>query len=125
MAMSYTFAQSVAGSGISINVAYPGHAYTPMNAKLTVGEYRAAMRPLVPLVKLIMPLYGEGARRKASRSSVYLASSDEVEGVGGRYFNSHCKEVAWPDGVQDKHNRRAIWAECSRLAQHAFLPYPE
>lgn len=117
MAMSYTFAERLTGTGVTLNVAYPGHAYTSMNKDLTIGTYPAAARPIVPLLRLVMPvLYGHRAVVKASRSSIYLASSPEGQGVHGTYLNSRSQRTPWPDAVLDQHNRDSIWALCEKLA---------
>ncbi|WP_280418970.1 SDR family NAD(P)-dependent oxidoreductase [Nocardia carnea] len=113
MAMSYRFAQELDGTRVTLNVAYPGHAYTSMNKDLTTDTYPPAARPIVPLLRLAMPIvYGHRALLRATRSSVYLASSPEVEDVHGRYFNSKARPAAWPDAVLDPTVRSAIWDLC-------------
>jgi NAD(P)-dependent dehydrogenase (short-subunit alcohol dehydrogenase family) len=117
MAMSYTFAERLAGTGVTLNVAYPGHAYTSMNRSLTTGAYPAAARPIVPLLRLAMPvLYGHRAVVKASRSSIHLAASPQVEGVHQTYFNTRSRPAPWPEAVLAAHTRDTIWALCERLA---------
>lgn len=117
MAMSYTFAERLRGTGATLNVAYPGHAYTSMNRDLRTGAYPALARPVVPLLRLVMPvLYGQRAVVKASRSSVHLASDPRVGGVHQTYFDARCRPAPWPDAVLDQHNRDTIWGLCERLA---------
>ncbi|MCD0443904.1 SDR family NAD(P)-dependent oxidoreductase [Glycomyces sp. A-F 0318] len=117
MAMSYTFAEHLTGTGVTLNVAYPGHAYTSMNQSLTTGAYPAPARPIVPLLRLAMPvLYGHRAVVKASRSSVHLAASPHVEGVHQTYFNTRSRATPWPDAVLDERTRDTIWALCGQLA---------
>ncbi|MFI1462977.1 SDR family NAD(P)-dependent oxidoreductase [Nocardia carnea] len=113
MAMSYRFAQELDGTRVTLNVAYPGHAYTSMNKDLTAETYPPAARPIVPVLRLAMPIfYGRRALVRATRSSVYLASSPEVEEVHGRYFNSKAAPARWPDAVLDKNTRRVVWELC-------------
>jgi NAD(P)-dependent dehydrogenase (short-subunit alcohol dehydrogenase family) len=116
MAMSYEFAQRSAGSGVAINVAYPGSASTAMSNGLT--------RDMVPFVlQLAWPIFSASMRNdhggtsaaRAARSSIYLASAPEVEGVGGRYYDTNSKLAAWPRDVLDAEKRAAIWQECERL----------
>ncbi|MFC0509288.1 SDR family NAD(P)-dependent oxidoreductase [Micromonospora costi] len=117
MAMSYTFAERLRGSGVNLNVAYPGHAYTSMNQSLTIDAYPPAARPIVPLLRLLMPvLYGQRALVKASRSSIYLASSPHAADLHGTYINSKCQRTPWPTAVLDQRNRDAIWTLCEKLA---------
>ncbi|WKX23191.1 SDR family NAD(P)-dependent oxidoreductase [Streptomyces sp. HUAS CX7] len=113
MAMSYRFAQELAATPVTLNVAYPGHAYTSMNKNLTVGTYPPLARPIVPLLRLAMPVvYGHRALLRATRSSVYLASSPEERETNGAYFNSRAKPTPWPDAVLDDTTRNTIWELC-------------
>ncbi|MFD5279082.1 SDR family NAD(P)-dependent oxidoreductase [Streptomyces rubrogriseus] len=115
MAMSYRFAQELAATPVTLNVAYPGHAYTSMNKNLTVGTYPPLARPIVPLLRLTMPVvYGRRALLRATRSSVYLASSPEERKTNGAYFNSKAKRTPWPDAVLDDTTRNTIWELCER-----------
>ncbi|MGW7520168.1 SDR family NAD(P)-dependent oxidoreductase [Streptomyces sp. NPDC054796] len=113
MAMSYRFAQELDGSPVTLNVAYPGHAYTSMNKNLTIGTYPPLARPIVPLLRLAMPIvYGHRALLKATRSSLYLAASPEVRDISGTYFNSKATPAPWPEAALDETNRNAIWELC-------------
>jgi NAD(P)-dependent dehydrogenase (short-subunit alcohol dehydrogenase family) len=113
MAMSYRFAQQLEATPVTLNVAYPGHAYTSMNKNLTTSTYPPLARPIVPLLRLAMPVvYGHRALLKATRSSVYLASSPEVQETHGTYFNSKATPTPWPDAVLDETTRNTIWELC-------------
>ncbi|GII66630.1 3-oxoacyl-ACP reductase [Sphaerisporangium krabiense] len=115
MAMSLRFAEQVAGGGVTVNVAYPGHGHTPMNQAMTMTGFPYAYRPLVPLLRVAAPrLFGD--LTKPARSSVYLASSTEVDGVNGAYFSMKCRRTAWPAGALDPHGQDAVWALCERLS---------
>ncbi|GIJ50638.1 hypothetical protein Val02_75240 [Virgisporangium aliadipatigenens] len=117
MAMSYATAERLRGSGVTLNVAYPGHAYTSLNKGLPVGAYPPVARPIVPLLRPLLPLlYGQRAAVRASRSSVYLASDPGVADLHGTYINSACRVVAWPAAVLDRRNRDAVSAICEKLA---------
>ena len=52
----HTFAERLRGTGVRLMVAYPGHAYTSMNRGLTVGTYPLVARPVVPLLRLVLPV---------------------------------------------------------------------
>jgi NAD(P)-dependent dehydrogenase (short-subunit alcohol dehydrogenase family) len=115
MAMSFRFAQQLKTTPVTLNVAYPGHAYTSMNKNLTTSTYPPLARPIVPLLRLAMPVvYGHRALLKATRSSVYLASSPDVQEIHGTYFNSKAtpsrgptqswtKPLATPSGNRARH----------------------
>ncbi|WP_280399203.1 SDR family NAD(P)-dependent oxidoreductase [Nocardia carnea] len=116
MAMSYAFAERLADTTVSLNVAYPGHAYTSMNKDLTAGAYPPLARPIVPLLRLAMPvLYGHRALIAATRSSVFLASSPAARTSHGSYFNSRAAVTPWPKAVLDETTRGTIWNLCERL----------
>lgn len=114
MAMSYRFAEELAGTGVTVNSAYPGHAYTSMNQDLPTEAYPPAARPIVPLLRRVMPvLYGRRALVSATRSSVALASRSEV-GTGS-YVDSKARPAPWPKAVLDAATRETIWARCEGL----------
>lgn len=123
MAMSYRFAQELDGTPVTLNVAYPGHAYTSMNKDLTIDTYPPLARPIVPLLRLAMPLvYGHKALLKATRSSVYLASSPEVRNTNGTYFNTKATPTPWPDAVLDERTRTTIWELCATHRDRLTTP---
>jgi len=93
MALMYEFAQRE--KGVTINVCYPGQASTNMTRSVTPEMLPRAMRWMFPIFKLLVREDGGKSAAKAARSSVYLASSPEVEGVTGKYFDTNCKEAAW------------------------------
>lgn len=117
MAMSLGFAERVADRGVTVNVAYPGHASTPGNRDLPMSAFPVIYRPAAPLLlRWFGPrLMGGEAIARASRSSVYLASSSEVEGVTGAYFDKRCRRAQWPDSVLDPANQDAVWRVCERV----------
>ncbi|HYH29926.1 MAG TPA: hypothetical protein VD903_06035 [Pseudonocardia sp.] len=117
MAMSYEFATRAPGDEVSINVAYRGHAYTDTNRNLSARTFPAVARPLVPLLRLVLPIaYGRGAVEKASRSSVRLASDPALSGVHRTYVDTNGRPTAWPPCAVDARNREVIWALCERLS---------
>jgi NAD(P)-dependent dehydrogenase (short-subunit alcohol dehydrogenase family) len=116
MAMSYECARTT--SGITVNVAYPGHAYTPGNRATPASAFPLAYRPVVPLLRMLGPvLLGDFA--KAASSSIHLASSPDLEGVTGKYFNARAREVDWPSSVLDRVSREAVWGLCAELVSSA------
>ncbi|GAA2447351.1 SDR family oxidoreductase [Actinomadura vinacea] len=113
MAMSHRFASQL--EGVAVNVAYPGHAYTPGNQATPMRAFPYLYRPVAPLIRLLGPLL-LADMAKASRSSIYLASSPQVEGVTGAYFDAKVRRVAWPSGVLDARGQEAVWSLCERLS---------
>ncbi|WP_433477325.1 SDR family NAD(P)-dependent oxidoreductase [Spirillospora sp. CA-142024] len=115
MAMSHRFASRLKDQGVTVNVAYPGHAYTPGNQATPMRAFPYLYRPVAPLIKLFGPLLLSDLT-KASRSSVYLASSPEVEGVTGAYFDARTRRAVWPSGALDERGQEAVWSLCERLS---------
>ncbi|HNM37137.1 MAG TPA: hypothetical protein PKI33_08740, partial [Anaerolineales bacterium] len=109
----YEFAQRE--KGVTINVCYPGQASTNMTRGVTPDMLPRAMRWMFPIFKLAVREDGGKSAAKAARSSVYLTSSPEVEGVTGKYFDTNCKEAAWSPAVMDEANREMLWKIVERL----------
>ena len=107
MALMYEFAQRE--KGVTINVCYPGQASTNMTRSVTSEMLPRAMRWMFPIFKLAVREDGGKSAAKAARSSVYLASSPEVDGVTGKYFDTNCKEATWSPAVMDAANRERLW----------------
>lgn len=113
MALMYEFAQRE--KGVTINVCYPGQASTNMTRSVTSEMLPRAMRWMFPIFKLAVREDGGKSAAKAARSSVYLASSPEVDGVTGKYFDTNCKEAAWSPAVMDEANRETLWKIVEQL----------
>ena len=102
---------------MTINVCYPGQASTQMTRSVTPEMFPGFMRLIWPLFKSMVREDGGQSAAKASRSSVYLATSAEVANISGQYFDTNCKMVAWPKAVTDQEIRQKIWTITERLSQ--------
>lgn len=116
MATSYEFAQRLRGSGVALNVAYPGAAATAMTAAMTPAMVPGWMRLIWPLFGLIM---GSAKPERAARSSIYLAASSAVAGVSGNYYNTNSQLAAWPKPVLDAQLRQQLWSISASLTGFA------
>ena len=76
---------------LTINVCYPGQASTNMTQSITPDMLPGLMRWLFPLFKWMTRPDGGKSASKAARSSIYLASSPEVNGVSGNYYDTNSK----------------------------------
>ena len=115
MVMMSEFAQRSQDSNVTINICYPGQASTNMTGSVTPEMFPSGVRWIFPLFKFVTrPDNGKSAA-KASRSSVYLASSEAVKGNTGKYFNPKCKEVSMPKVVFDAGIRQSLWTTVHQL----------
>jgi NAD(P)-dependent dehydrogenase (short-subunit alcohol dehydrogenase family) len=109
MCLMYEFSQRQLNSNITMNICYPGQASTSMTQNVTTDMLPFLMRPLFPIFKLLVrPDNGKSAK-KASRSSVYLASSKDVENKTGIYCDKNVQLKEMPKVVTDEYNRKYIW----------------
>jgi NAD(P)-dependent dehydrogenase (short-subunit alcohol dehydrogenase family) len=74
---TYELAKRLDGTGVTANVLHPGVTSTAFGSEDTARGWR-------PLIALMRPFMKSPAR--GAETSVYLASSPDVEGVSGRYF---------------------------------------
>lgn len=116
MCLMYEYSQKLQNSNITLNICYPGKAFTSMSKNAAAKMVPLYLRPLFPLIKLILfkPDNGQSAK-KASRSSVYLATSAEVENKTGLYCNKYVQIVEMPKVVTDEKNRKYLWKYVNEL----------
>lgn len=125
MALAYEFAKRLDGSGVTINVGFPGAASTAMTQALSPSALPPVMRLTWPVLKsMYMRDDGGKSAAKAAKSSVYLAASRDVDQITGQYFNTNSKPMEWPKDVHDERLRLELWERCANLAQVAPEPLP-
>lgn len=102
-----TLAKRLEGKGVTVNAVHPGAVAT--------GIWDCApgwMQPVIWLAKKLIMITPE----KAARSIVRLASSAEVEGKSGLYFNQ--LEPKEPSKLAlDEELAEKLWAESARLVK--------
>lgn len=118
MAMSLALAKQLEGTGVAVNVAYPGAADTNMTRAMTPNMVPGFIRVMWPLFKRFFNA-GEESAAKAARSSIYMASAPEVQGVTGAYFYTNSKQIKWPPAVLDQRNQSAILNTVESLTAHS------
>lgn len=98
---TYELARRLAGTTVTANCLHPGVVAT--------GLARSALGRLMKLAAPFMLTPAEGAR-----TSVYLASSPDVEGVTGKYFIA-CRAVNSSRESYDEATARRLWEVSARL----------
>jgi NAD(P)-dependent dehydrogenase (short-subunit alcohol dehydrogenase family) len=96
---TYELARRLAGTRVTANALHPGAVKTNLTAA-NGGVFKWIVQPLFNLIAISVE---EGAR-----TSVYLASSPEVEGVTGKYFGK-CKEWKSSPASYDEDAQKKLW----------------
>ena len=117
MTVMVKMAQQMRGTNVTINVCYPGGTSTTMTRSVTPQMFPGLTRLFWPVFKLMTRADGGRSAAKAARSSVYLASSPDVEGMNGNYFDTDSKSVEWPKAVLDRTTRRNLMNIVERLTE--------
>ena len=101
---SSELSRRLAGSGVTSNALHPG-AVASGFALNNAGVVRFGM-------KLVRPFLID--EEKGARTSIYLASSPEVEGVTGEYFIKN-RPIKPPRNARDPEVARRLWDVSARL----------
>jgi retinol dehydrogenase-12 len=96
---TYALARRLEGTGITANCLHPGGVATGFGQN-TPGALKLFMRLARPF--LITPEQG-------AATSIYLASSPDVEGVSGKYF-AKCKSARSSAASHDEALQERLWA---------------
>ncbi|HLI89148.1 MAG TPA: SDR family oxidoreductase [Ktedonobacteraceae bacterium] len=102
----YELARRLAGTGVTVNSLHPGFVATNI-AQNNVPP------PLRPVVKFFISLLGMSAQEGAE-TSLYLASSPDVEGVTGKYYIKCVPRPTVPISY-DEALQAQLWEESMKL----------
>lgn len=104
--ITYEFARRLSGSGITINCLHPGFTKTNITH-----NYKGIIKFFTKIIFGFAQSPEEGAV-----TSIYLASSPEVEGVSGKYFinkrEANSKDITYDTSVAKK-----LWDVCANLTK--------
>jgi len=106
---TYELARRLDGTGVTTTVLHPGVVRTGFSAEDPSPMWKA----FLPLIRLFLKTPGKGAA-----TSIYLASSPEVEGVTGRYF-AGCKPKASSRSSYDTAAAARLWQVSLDLVGHS------
>jgi retinol dehydrogenase 14 len=95
---TYELARRLEGTGVSANCLHPGVVGTNLGSGVS-GVFGFMVRALRPLMK---------SSEKGAETSIYLASSPEVEGLSGGYFVKKA-EARSSDVSYDERIARRLW----------------
>jgi NAD(P)-dependent dehydrogenase (short-subunit alcohol dehydrogenase family) len=98
---TYELARRLEGTGVTVNCLHPGAVGTNL------------FRGLPGILQALIKLVTIGPERGA-RTSIYLASSPDVEGVSGKYFAGRRPEKSSQASYSEEAARR-LWDICAEL----------
>ena len=90
--MSIALAKELEPEGISVNILFPGRASTSMTRSLTAQSLPGLMKLMLPFFKLYFSDDGGKSAAKAATSTIWAATTPDLEGVNGKYFDTNMKE---------------------------------
>lgn len=91
-AMSMALARELETEGITVNVVFPGRASTAMTSSLSAKALPGALKLMLPFFRLLFREDGGKSATRAARSTIWAATTPDLEGVTGRYFDTDSDE---------------------------------
>jgi len=89
--MSMVLARKLEPEGVSVNVVFPGRASTAMTQAMSTKALPGFLKLMAPMFKLMFKEDGGKSAAKAARSSIWGATTPDLEGVTGAYFDTNSK----------------------------------
>jgi len=103
---TYAFAKKIEGTGVTVNCLHPGYVKTNM-----IRNFRKFVKYFYHLIGLFMQ-----SPRKGAKTSIYLASSPEVEGVNGKYFRKRKEAESVPISYDEEVSKQ-LWEVSVKLTK--------
>jgi retinol dehydrogenase 14 len=105
---TYELAKRLQGTGVTVNALHPGRVKTGFGDN----SQTFLMRTLMAALKNLGALTPE----QGADTVVYLATSPEVEGVTGKFFEKRKEKKTNPQSYDENANKR-LWTESAKLVQ--------
>ncbi len=99
------FSRRLEGTGVTANFLHPGVIRTELGTR----DVNPIFKAIAAFVKLFM-----ASPEKGARTSIYLASSPDVEGVTGKYFANQKQVKANPISY-DEPTAKRLWKICEEM----------
>ena len=90
--MSMVMSERLFAHGVSVNVVFPGRASTNMTRSMKGSALPGVMKVMLPFFRLFFAEDGGKSAAKAARSTIWAATSPELKGVSGHYYDTHSQE---------------------------------
>jgi NAD(P)-dependent dehydrogenase (short-subunit alcohol dehydrogenase family) len=102
---TYALARRLSGTGVTVNALHPGAVRTNLIAS-NGWLFKWIVQPLFDLQAISV--------EQGARTSVYLASSPEVDGLTGEYF-ARCKSCASSPASYDEQAQKRLWQASAEM----------
>ncbi|PNF15558.1 Retinol dehydrogenase 11 [Cryptotermes secundus] len=103
--MSNELARKLKGTGVTVNSLHPG---------VILSDFFRNFGPIVgPIVKFFLLLFCKDVHEGA-QTSIFLAVSEDVEGVSGKYFTD-CKDASASKSALDEGLAKKLWEKSEAL----------
>ncbi len=117
---TYELASRLADAGVTVNALHPGMVDTQLvqrflSEKLPLPPGYLSERIIALARAVIRRIYKFDSPDAAAKCPIYLASSDEVATVSGKYFDSDGKMIDSSPASYDRELSRRIWKESAQL----------
>jgi len=106
---TYEFARRIEGTGVTVNCLHPGYVKTNL-----IRNFRKFVKYFYPFIGLFMK-----SPKKGAKTSIYLASSPDIQGVSGKYFIKR-KEVESTEVSYDEELAKDLWERSKALTNCDF-----
>jgi NAD(P)-dependent dehydrogenase (short-subunit alcohol dehydrogenase family) len=101
---TYELAQRLDGQGVTVNAANPG---------LTATRFGTTGRGMMPAMKRMIDVFAKSPEDGA-RTQIYLASSHDVDGITGKYFDK-TKEVPSSELSYSRDIQEELWSISEKM----------
>lgn len=105
---TYELARKLQGTGVTANCLHPGFVAT----NFAQSDMAAPLRALTQFVFSLLAISPE----RGAQTSLYLASSPDVEDITGKYFDKSIPKRSVARSY-DESLQRALWKECAELTK--------
>jgi NAD(P)-dependent dehydrogenase (short-subunit alcohol dehydrogenase family) len=113
---TFTLARKLGGTGVTVNATNPGMAWTTCTQAMTPKAV-PAWRFIWPIIRFIQR---QASAETASKSTVFLASSEEIANASRGYFESNAQPKIASAVALNKNNQNKVWDVAEELVEKAM-----